>query len=231
LAAGIYWTVLARRRRVGWVFLLTCGGLACLAAALAAVAMHAVIVLPQLSRAVAAHRSFATLAREGWIPESADETQRDFTANCSDRIADIVQGSREGRDGLERYRTLLRPAETLPPNEKDGELYGTVIQKRAKDLSELYAVESGFGKSERRALSWNDVTAQNGRFEAAAARNGGWWVHSSAYPAAVLMIVLGIPAVAWVALFLLSRRVSATVARIIRKGGARTERPLNPQGV
>lgn len=230
VAAVIYWRLLARRRKVGWIPILWCGGLACAAGAVAAGAMHALVVLPQLSRAVAAHRSFAALAREGWIPASAEDAQRDFTANCSDRIADVVEGAREGHDGLKQYRTLFRTDETNPPKEADFNLYSTVIQNRARDLLDLYAVDSGFGKSGVRALSWNDVTAQNSRFEIATGEQGGWWVHSSAHPAAILIVAFGIPLTAWLILFLLSRRVSAAVAHSIKKSHEKRPVAVTQQG-
>ncbi|HYC92733.1 MAG TPA: hypothetical protein VEO54_26225 [Thermoanaerobaculia bacterium] len=215
--AFVYWRILARRRQVGWIPLLSVLLVAWLAAAVTAVGVRSLTVLPALSSAVAANRTFVTLAQEGWIPASADDTQRDFTANCSDRIMDLVQGSREGQDALKRYRTIFRAAETLPPEGADTSLDATILQNRAKDLSDLYAVDTALGKSQLRALTWNAVTTQNSRFAAATDRQGGWWIHSSAHPLAVLIIAAGIPLIAWGFLLLFSKRVTATVARNIRK--------------
>lgn len=217
LSAYVYWKILARRRVVGWLPLVSCLVAAWGLGALAALVAHTIFVVPTLSGAVAAHRAFATLAQEGWIPASADDAQRDFTANCSDRIADIVHGAREGRDALGRYRTIFRTQEHLPREEADSALYNTVIQNRAKDLSDLYAVDTGLGKAGARALSWNEVTAQNSRFDAATAEQDGWWIQSSAHPAALFIIAVGIPLVAWALLLFASRRTTAAVARSIRK--------------
>jgi hypothetical protein len=217
LCAFVYWRILAPKRVVGWLSVAACVAGAWLIGGVAALALHASTVVPALTKAVAAHRAFAMLAQEGWVPASADDSQRDFTANCSDRIADIVAGAPVGHDALKRYRTIFRAAEELPSEEADSPRYGAVIQNRARDLVDLYAVDSGLGKSQARALSWNEVTAQNSRLDAATAAQGGWWIYSSLHPAAFLIIALGIPLVAWSVVLVLSRRITAMVARSIRK--------------
>lgn len=217
LLALVYWKVLARRRWLGWRPLLLCVLIAWAIGGLLAIEVHRWWVRPVLASAVAAHRSLFTLAQEGWIPKSADDTQRDFSANCSDRIADIIQGARQGHDGLKRYPTLFRPAETLPAEDANSELHWAVIQSRAKDLVDLYAVDSGFGKAQARALSWSGVIAQNARFDAATESQGGWWIHSSLHPMGSLMIAMGTPLFAWLFLWLASARVRATVARTIER--------------
>jgi hypothetical protein len=217
MLALVYWKVLARRRWLGWRPLLLCVLVAWSIGGLIAIEVHRLWVRPALASAVAAHRSLFTLAQEGWIPKSTDDTQRDFSANCSDRIADIIQGAREGHDGLKRYPTLFRPAEALPAEDANSALHWAVIQSRAKDLVDLYAVDSGFGKTQARALSWSGVIAQNARFDAATESQGGWWIHSSLHPMGSLAIAVGTPLFAWLFLWLASARVRATVARTIER--------------
>jgi hypothetical protein len=214
LAALVYWK-LARKRRAGWSSLFLCLIAFWFAAGSLALIAHWYYVRPQMARAVAAHRTLLRLAQETWIPKSTNESVRDFSANCSDRLEDIALGAQYGDKALGRYPTLFRSREELPSASTNPVLYWAVIQSRAKDMGELYAVDSGFGRTRRVAASWSGVLDTNSRFRAVTDQNGGWLIHSDLHPAGLLILFVGIPLIAWIHLWRWSRTVRKQTIRDI----------------
>jgi hypothetical protein len=200
LAALIFWKGLAPSRRVGWSWFFLCILGAWVVAGVAACLIHRYYVQQPLARAIASHRTLLQLAQETWIPRSTNESIQDFSANCSDRLEDIASGAQYGDKALSRYPTIFRSEEELPSKDTNPSLYWAVIRARAKDMAELFAVDSGFGKTQRVAASWSEVIDTNSRFRLITDRDFvgiGWFVHSDWHPAAVLILLIGTVLFAW----------------------------------
>lgn len=185
LLAGLCWW-LAKRRIVGWpafaYALLGAWGLA----ALASWGLYAGVQLPRVRSLVAADWLLRELKQDSWIPGTKDTARFDFTANCVDRIQEVVQGRESCDQQMEAYLPLFKG---LPPLPRDRAGTNTVayrrgLQSRAEDMVRLLEVETVWEPVDR-PLSAAAIFERNPVFRTAANERYG--------QLAYLLLLRGLP--------------------------------------
>lgn len=150
LLAGLCWW-LAKRRIVGWpaftCALLGAWGLA----ALASWGTYRAVQLPLLRGLVAADWQLRELKQDGWIPGTTDPARVDFTANCVDRIRDVMRGSDCCDQQVAAYPPLFKDLPPLPrePGGTNSMSYRKGLQSRALDIDSLLAVDAVWEPGDR----------------------------------------------------------------------------------
>ncbi len=185
LLAWLCWW-LAKRRIVGWPAfaygLLGAWGLA----ALASWGLYAGVQLPKVRNLVAADWLLRELKQDSWIPGTKDPARFDFTANCVDRIQEVVQGRESCDEQMAVYPPLFKGLSPLPLDRAGTNTvaYRQGLQSRAEDMVRLLEVETVWQPVDR-PLSAAAVFEKNPVFRVAANERYG--------QLAYLLLLRGLP--------------------------------------